>query len=300
MLKLCDVTLRDGIQSFPKIISSSNKLNIYKNIIKTGVNSIEIGSNVSHKITQMKDLQTILKGIDTYHNTYTNIKKPNIIALVPNKKKYLELIDLYGFKNINTVSLITASSNAFSIKNTGLNIEKSLLEIDEIVHYKLNNYRIYISCCFGCPFSLPIEDPNEIKKVIIDNTIRIINRYLYNNNIKEIIISDTIGSYDESMLFNILNGVNNTMHYKLGLHLHIDDKNLFRVLMSTLSTGITNFDISFGNIGGCPSLDKKSIKSNINIVDFLNITRKIGFKDSINTDELNNSDLIINKILHQN
>jgi hydroxymethylglutaryl-CoA lyase len=298
MLKLCDVTLRDGIQSFPKIISSSNKLNIYKNIIKTGINSIEIGSNVSPKIIQMNDLQTILKGIDLYHTSYPNLKKPNIITLVPNKKKYLELCNFYGFRNINTISLITAASNAFSIKNTGLNIEKSLLEIDEIIDYKLNNFRIYISCSFGCPFTLPIEDPNEVKKVITDNTIKIINRYLYNGNVKEIIISDTIGSYDEYMLFNILNGVNKTMHYKLGLHLHIDNKNIFKVLMSTLSTGITNFDVSFGNIGGCPSIDKKNIKSNINIIDFLKTTRQIGFKDSINTDELFQSDLIINKIIN--
>ncbi len=290
MLRLCDMTLRDGLQSFPKIISTAKKLDIYKRIAKSGINAVEFGSNVSPKIIQMADFQNMLKGISTYHsyNKYEN--KPELIALVPSKKKYFELFEFHSNNIIETVSLITAATDAFSFKNTGMSVQRSLDDLDDIIDTKKFKYRIYISCCFGCPFT------ND-KQIIIQNTVKIINRYIYHPFVSEIIISDTIGKYDESILNSILNEVYEHMHVKLGLHLHINRDDIFKVLISCLATKIKTYDVSFGNTGGCPSLDKKDMKMNIDIVDFLTLTRKIGFKDSLDLDVVRDNAIYINHLL---
>ena len=290
MLRLCDMTLRDGLQSFPKIISTAKKLNIYKRIANSGINAIEFGSNVSPKITQMADFQNLLKGISMYHSQNKLLYKPELIALVPSKKKYKELSDFHSNNIIETVSLITAATDAFSFKNTGMTIQRTMTELDEIIDTKKHKYRIYISCCFGCPFT-------DDKAVIIQNTVKIINRYIYHPFVSEIIISDTIGKYDEHILNAIMDEVFEHMHVKLGLHLHINRDDIFKVLVSSLASKIKTFDVSFGNTGGCPTLDKKDMKMNIDIVDFLTLTRKIGFKDTLDLDVVHDNAMYINHLL---
>lgn len=304
MLKLCDVTLRDGIQNLPKFISTSKKLNIYKHIYNSGIDNIEIGSNVSNKITQMSDLQSVLKGIKLFHYDQT-ATKPNLTCLVPSFKKYNEFLSFTGQEYIDTIALITAATNSFTYRNMGgMTIKKSLEEIDTILDYNKKisipkRVRIYISCCFGCPFIDPSEDPNEVKKVIINNTIDIINRYSSNPFVYEIIISDTIGKYDELMLNNVLMNIDNKSFSKIGIHLHISNTDVSKVLISTLSKNIKLLDVSHSYIGGCPSIDdNKKIKSNLNIIDLLDITRKLGFKDNIDIDKVIYNNKFINNLLH--
>jgi isopropylmalate/homocitrate/citramalate synthase len=88
MLRLCDMTLRDGLQSFPKIISTAKKLNIYKRIANSGINAIEFGSNVSPKITQMADFQNLLKGISMYHSHNKLLYKPVNVNFIKGPSVY--------------------------------------------------------------------------------------------------------------------------------------------------------------------------------------------------------------------
>ena len=226
-------------------------------------------------------------------------------TLIPSFKKYNEFLSFIGQEYIDSIALITASTNSFTHRNMGgMTIKTSLKEIDSILDYNKitpvpKRVRIYISCCFGCPFIDPAKDPIEVKKSIINNTIDIINKYSNNPYVYEIIISDTIGNYDELMLNNVLMNIDSKIFNKIGLHLHISNSDVSKVIISTLSKNIKLFDVSHSYIGGCPSInDNNKIKSNLNIVDFLTVTRSIGFKDNIDIDKVKYNNKFINNLLH--
>lgn len=271
LINLCDVSLRDGLQNYPKIINTQTKYHFYKNTILSGIKQIEIGSNVSSKIQQMVDIKPLIDIIykNRYYSDYFNkdiLPSHNVKVLVPTSEKHQDMLYFdYDKKVINTFSLITAATNTFTNKNMKMSVEKSLDEIDKILISKEQyKYRIYISCCFGCPFE-------GFSPEIITNTQEIIKKYIHHPAVSEIVISDTIGNYDKEVLKEILLPFYKNYNFnKLGLHLHILPFDIPMVLKECLALGINNYDVSFGDIGGCPSIqNKKIIKPNMNIIDTL-------------------------------
>ena len=89
LVKICDVTLRDGIQGLKSksgkpIFNSSIKLNIMNRMNLAGIQNIEFGSNVSTKITEMSNTQEVVNSFDHF------APSSNLYILVPNYKKYKE------------------------------------------------------------------------------------------------------------------------------------------------------------------------------------------------------------------
>jgi isopropylmalate/homocitrate/citramalate synthase len=87
-VRICDVTLRDGIQnlkSFKTIFSKNLKNDIIYRLNNSNITNIEFGSNVSHKIKEMINTKDVLQSMN-----FDNLKS-NLFLLVPNYNKYEEL-----------------------------------------------------------------------------------------------------------------------------------------------------------------------------------------------------------------
>lgn len=84
-LKLFDVSLLDGLQSLPGILSLTKKKNILHKIInKYNPESIEVGSIVSDKILpQLKDSKELFKHGES-------IGQENMFLLIPSFKNYIK------------------------------------------------------------------------------------------------------------------------------------------------------------------------------------------------------------------
>lgn len=255
IMTLCDVSMRDGIQSLKSptgkpILSPQNKYFMIKGLAQNGFDNVEIGSIVSKSIVEMsttKDLIKMSKSINT-----------NKMVLVPNYKYFNELLEV---DSVNTVSLITSCSESFTIKNTKMTIEKSQNEIQNIIerikHYnKFNeqklNARIYISCCFGCPIE------NGFSKIYINRIMNIFAKFSGYNCVKEIVICDTNGSFDNYLFEDYLcYFANFADRNKLSFHVHKSNPTLqwaCEIVGKTLYRTVS-LDCSMGNMGGCSSLD---------------------------------------------
>ena len=267
MIQLCDVTLRDGIQILKNFPSTIEKIKILDKLIDSGIKNIEIGSNVSKKVEPVKDIHEILSFLkkNEYH-------KKGFRVLVPNKEKMVELLPYYNSKIFDIYSLITASSDTFSMKNTRMNVKQSIDEINKILFahegyckytHKHPNYRIYISTCFGCPYE------GNTNKEHLANIQKIIEKFQFIPQVKEIVISDTIGNYNLPTLEEILTYVERKD--KLWLHLHLLPENMEKVIKECISLGIYNYDVSLGNLGGCSSVKEKKLCPNVNTYDICNI-----------------------------
>jgi hydroxymethylglutaryl-CoA lyase len=276
-VRICDVTLRDGIQNLksPNTIFSKNlKNNIISRLNNSNITNIEFGSNVSHKIKEMVNTRDVLQSIN-----FDNLKS-NLYLLVPNYNKYEELNDWINIKKVNKISLITACSETFIQKNTNMSFNENLDQIDKILNLSSDKkFRIYISTCFGCPFEGNIND-NHLKNIDL-----IFDRFSHHEKTDEIVISDTIGNYDMDQLYNYMKKYNSSNKLSLHIHSYSDDMNIKKII-EKYGDQLVSIDTSLGNLGGCPSVNSSKLKPNLSTLKVAYLINQITGKNLYDIDEI--------------
>ena len=266
-----DVTLRDGLQSLCKDeqenYKTNEKIELYKRIIeKHNIRNIEVGSIVSKKVLPIfNDTMILYDYIDLQQKWYEPYVKTNNYIVVPNEKKLDDIINT----NINNFSLITSVSDNFQLKNTKMNLgdsdnelKKILCKLDEKYNDKqLYNIKLYVSCINECPIDGKIDNDFIVNRLLNLNNM--------NLNITNICLSDTCGNlniYDfeyivESCQFFGL------LFNKISLHLHVkpgNENEVEKIIHKALDYGITQFDVSLLNSGGCSvTMDKNRLLPNL-------------------------------------
>lgn len=260
-IKLFDVSLRDGLQSLPKILSLNKKKSIFHRIInKYNPENIEVGSIVSDKILpQLKDSKELFK-----HGE--NIGQENMFLLIPNFKNYINIMSTSDSNiKLKNISLITSVSESFIKKNSNMSEKQNLSSIELILTHniyenrhdnRLNNVKLYISCINECPIDGKLDNDFVIEKI---------KTYLKFSEITEFCLSDTCGT----LTFNDYKYIiDNTLKYiepsKIGLHLHSSDE-IKKIINYSINNDIKKFDVScLENTGGCVvTMDRKKINSNL-------------------------------------
>ncbi len=294
IVKICDVTLRDGIQNLKSkssnvIFPVSNKYDIVNSLKKANINDIEIGSNVSHKIIEMKNTNELVNMVS---NLKMNLNSNTMSVLVPSYKKYMEMKNWTNVENIKKLSLITASSSSFIKQNTYMTFLQNLNEIDKILDDTNIKTRIYISTCFGCPF----EGPTNFTHIQNMNTI--FQKYSSNPKVEELVISDTIGTYNSFLIDEYMNyyGISN----KVSLHLHSEpDNSEIYSIIDKYKNNLVSIDTSLGNLGGCPSV-KSKLKPNLSTFKVASIINQIYQKEIYDLDQLIKLEFFVRSIIASN
>jgi hydroxymethylglutaryl-CoA lyase len=256
-LKLFDVSLRDGLQSLPGVLSLIKKKNILHKIInKYNPESIEVGSIVSDKILpQLKDSKELFKHGES-------IGQENMFLLIPNFKNYIKIMSTsHGNINLKNISLITSVSESFIKKNCNMSEKENVANIklilsSNIYTNSLNNIKLYISCINECPIDGKLDNDFIIDKI---------KTYLKFSEITEFCLSDTCGTLNFNDYKYI---IDNTLKYiepsKIGLHLHSSDE-IQKIINYSINNNIKKFDVScLENTGGCVvTMDRNKINSNL-------------------------------------
>ena len=119
MIKIVEVSPRDGLQNIKNFIPTNIKINFIKKLSQVGFSSIEVASFVSPKwIPQMADNREVLYGIKDLLLTNT-LKYP---VLVPNITGYNNAL-ISGAK---TIAVFISCSEGFSKANTNKTIHENL------------------------------------------------------------------------------------------------------------------------------------------------------------------------------
>ena len=270
MIKVIDVTVRDGLQSHKKILSVMDRVKIVNLISSLGINNLEVGSIVSDKIIpQMKD------SINVYRNCMKVNRTLNYSMLASN---FLGIKDMMA-NNVRNISFFTSPSNTFNKKNINLSTEDSLNRIRFLRGNIINkaHTRGYISCITECPYE-GIVPTHKILKCI---------DFLDKINIDDITLSDTLGTLKYKNLKEILDNLDDRLTKKLSIHLHQSDDSWKEVINLCLRYGINTFDTSILNLGGCPAAFSEKKKSgNLNLYDFVNYLDEIHIKHNIKKDKI--------------
>ena len=229
---------RDAMQGIKTWIPSKDKIEYIQSLLSVGYDIIAFGSFVSSRaVPQMKDSGYVLDHLDL---SLTASKLLSIVANLRGAKNACE------FSQIDFLGYPFSISENFQMRNTNKTINESVFELKEIINIsdKFNKkVVVYLSMGFGNPYGDPWN--YEIVQKYIE--------LLYNMNIKNISISDTVGSAKkEDISYIFSKAIVDYPNIEFGAHFHTRLDNWFDKIDSAYKSGCLKFDTAVQGFGGCP------------------------------------------------
>ena len=292
-VRITDVSPRDGLQNEPGVIASFDKAFLVKLLSGTGVDEIEVTSFVSAKwVPQLGDAaQVLVEAADS--------KSSSVLfsALVPNERGMADALEAMRkadpevrstapSKSIDKVSVFTAASETFSLRNTNASIWQSIQRFPPVIQSAQKHsllLRGYLSCAIACPFEGPIA-PTEVAKWALT---------LYRMGIPEIDLGDTIGAATPETVGRMIRTVQDASRAEgadpiLTLHLHDTFHRAADCVKAALDLGIRSFDGSVAGLGGCPyaSTPGNRAPGNIDTALLVRTIHDAGYETNVDLDKL--------------
>lgn len=229
---------RDAMQGIKLWIPTQQKIDYIQSLLAVGFDTIDFGSFVSPKaIPQMQDTEKVLKGLDLSQT------KSKLLVIVANTHGAKEAAK---HSEIQYLGYPFSISENFQMRNTHQTINKSLETLAEILEIasKSNKQVVaYLSMGFGNPYG----DPWSLE--IVANW----TRKLVDLGVKIISLSDTIGSANPKMIFNLFSKlVPEYQQIEFGAHLHTKKEDAFAKMDAAFQGGCYRFDGAIQGFGGCP------------------------------------------------
>lgn len=281
-VKIVEVGPRDGLQNEKTPLTLDDRKNLILDLMKTGLQSIEVGSCVSAKwVPQMADSDVLFASLP---------KDPNIqfSLLTPNMKGFESALAV-GCKE---VAVFTAASESFTRKNINCSIDESFEKFTDVMSAaKANDIKVrgYVSCMVDCPYEGAI-DPKQVVKV----TQRLLEMGCY-----EVSLGETIGTATPDRVKNVWDACLAELDAKvLAGHFHNTYGMAIANIYQSLLQGIRVFDSSIAGLGGCPYA--KGASGNVSTEDLYYLLSNMGFQTGIQLDALMQASRNISEVLQRN
>lgn len=281
-VKIVEVGPRDGLQNEKTPLTLDDRKNLILDLMKTGLQSIEVGSCVSAKwVPQMADSDVLFASLPQDPNIQFSLLTPNL--------KGFESALAVGCKE---VAVFTAASESFTRKNINCSIDESFEKFaDVMAAAKANDIKVrgYVSCMVDCPYEGAI-DPKQVVKV----TQRLLEMGCY-----EVSLGETIGTATPDRVKNVWDACLAELDAKvLAGHFHNTYGMAIANIYQSLLQGIRVFDSSIAGLGGCPYAQGAS--GNVSTEDLYYMLSNMGFETGIQLDALMQASRNISEVLQRN
>jgi len=281
-VKIVEVGPRDGLQNEKTPLTLDDRKNLIVDLMKTGLQSIEVGSCVSAKwVPQMADSDVLFASLPQDPNIQFSLLTPNL--------KGFESALAVGCKE---VAVFTAASESFTRKNINCSIDESFEKFaDVMAAAKANDIKVrgYVSCMVDCPYEGAI-DPKQVVKV----TQRLLEMGCY-----EVSLGETIGTATPDRVKYVWEACLAELDAKvLAGHFHNTYGMAIANIYQSLLQGIRVFDSSIAGLGGCPYAQGAS--GNVSTEDLYYLLSNMGFETGIQLDALMQASRNISEVLQRN
>ncbi len=262
-----EVGMRDGLQVEQQIVPTETKIKWIDELIKTGIDIIQVGSFVHPvKVPTMADTDNLFK-------YYLEKGKPLDIVmsgLVLNEKG-LERGMACG---VDMFCMGVSASETHSKKNTGMTTNEALDRIIGVAKNAMSSgkkVQVSVQSAFGCGFEGKIPE---------EKVIGIIEKYL-ENGITMISLADTAGhAYPEQVERLITAIYKKSEDVNIAVHFHDTYGLGIANCYTAYKLGVKYFESAFAGLGGCPFTAKAS--GNVCTEDLVNMYQRMGVRDDIN------------------
>lgn len=262
-ITLCEVGLRDGLQNEKTILPAEKKLELLRGLIDAGFKVIEVGSFMHPKaVPQMADTDEIYK-------TIGKVPGVELRALIPNLRGVKRAADC-GCKK---VKLNVSASRQHNLKNLNMTPEESVAGFAGCVQAAQES-GIAISGSISMPFASPWEG-----RIPLADVEAIIEAYM-KVGVMEISLSDTSGMGVPNHVYQLCAHVlEKYPQVNWWLHFHNTRGLAMANILAAMEAGMTQFDSSFGGLGGCPFVPGAA--GNISTEDVLNMCDESGIQTGV-------------------
>jgi hydroxymethylglutaryl-CoA lyase len=264
-VQIREVGPRDGFQNEPEVIETADKVRLIEQLGRTGLRRIEVTSFVRPDvIPQLADAEDVLDAVALPETVAISV-------LIPNERGLERaLAHRERFQEING---FLSASETHNRKNVGRSIEESLAGLRRtFARAREAGLRCegVISTSFGCPYEghVPAQRVLEIA------------RELAEAGCEEVGFGDTTGMANPlqvreffGLAFDSLPGIELTAHFH-----NTRGQGLANVL-AALEPGVTSFESSFGELGGCPV--PPGATGNIATEDLVSMLHEMGIETGV-------------------
>ncbi len=237
-VRIREVGPRDGFQNEPEVIPTAEKIGLIDLLAGTGLERIEVTSFVRPDvIPQLADASEVLAGIDRPEGVSFSVLIPNMKGL----ERALVQRDRFDEANF-----FLSASESHNMKNVNRSIEESLAGLEQVIARAAGEglrCEGVISTSFGCPYE---------GEVPVDRVLSIARR-LVDAGCQEIGFGDTTGMANPAQVRSFFSDAQEQLDgVELTAHFHNTRGQGLANALAALEEGVTSFESSFGELGGCP------------------------------------------------
>jgi hydroxymethylglutaryl-CoA lyase len=262
-----EVGPRDGFQNEPEVIATDDKVRLVELLARTGVRRLEVTSFVRPDvIPQLADGPEVLRRADIPDDVAVTV-------LIPNERGLDNALPLR--EHFGEVNLFLSASESHNRANVNRSIEESLSGLERVVERaRAEGLRCegVISVSFGCPYEGEVPQERVLG----------IARRLVAAGCEEIGFGDTTGMANPAQVRRFFDGLD--LGVQLTAHFHNTRGQGLANVLAALEAGVTSFESSFGELGGCPV--PAGATGNIASEDLVSMLHEMGYETGIDLAKL--------------
>jgi hydroxymethylglutaryl-CoA lyase len=233
-----EVGPRDGFQNEPEVIPTAEKIRLIGLLLEAGLRRIEVTSFVRPDvIPQLADAIQVLEGIQRADGV-------SLSVLIPNERGLDNALRIRD--RFDEISVFISASESHNQHNVNRSIAQSLDGLERVIVRSREAglpCEAVIAASFGCPYEghVPPERVYEIAERLAAAGAR------------EIAFGDTTGMANPLQVRKLLAGAFERLSgIELTAHFHNTRGQGLANVLAALEQGVTSFESSFGELGGCP------------------------------------------------
>jgi hydroxymethylglutaryl-CoA lyase len=269
-VRVREVGPRDGFQNEPEVIPTAEKVRLIGMLAGAGLKRIEVGSFVrADVIPQLSDTDDVLDRLERREGLAYSVLIPNERGL----EHALERRDRF-----DEISVFLSASETHNRKNVNRSIAESLAGLERVVARALDSglrCEGVIATSFGCPYEG--EVPRE-------RVLEIAER-LRAYGCAEVGFGDTTGMANPRQVGGFFTSARERLEaVELTAHFHNTRGQGLANVLAALECGITSFESSFGELGGCPVPPGST--GNVSTEDVVSMLHEMGIATGIDLERL--------------
>src|ERR1700752_757209 len=266
-----EVGPRDGFQNEPEVIPTAEKVRLVDLLARTGLTRLEVTSFVrADVIPQLADAAEVLERIDPPEGV-------SLSVLIPNEKGLEHALEHRD--RFHEINVFLSASETHNRKNVNRSIEESLSGLERVLaRAREHGLRCegVISVAFGCPYEghVPPERVFAIARRLIDA------------GAQEIGFGDTTGMANPAQVRAFFPAAREALgdDVELTAHFHNTRGQGLANVLAALDVGVSSFETSFGELGGCPV--PKGATGNVATEDVLSMLHEMGIETGVSLEAL--------------
>jgi hydroxymethylglutaryl-CoA lyase len=266
VLRVHDVTARDGIQNEKTVLSVAQKADLVRNLVAMGPHSIEVCSFVREDYVPAMAGSAALCAQLLAADWAGAARRGGMgfAGLVPNLHGYKSFVRASGAaagleghaRALDTVVVLVSCTDSHSRANVKMPLDKALdvaCEIARAARADGFQVRAYASMAFLCPFEGAVA-PDAVLRVV-ERFAQVDERAPTASSIAPTLVclADTLGRAEADSVRALLPAVIALLGSpdRVGLHLHNAHGLATRNVEAAARLGVRYFDCSVGGTGGC-------------------------------------------------